>query len=43
MDPTDSERTMQEEYEAACDEYHQWYIEQGQMEERAISEQVEND
>jgi hypothetical protein len=42
IDPTDVERTMQEQYEAECLEYHQWWIEQRQDEDRALSEQIDH-
>ena len=41
IDYTDVERTMQEQYEAECLEYHQWWIEQRQDEDRALSEQID--
>ena len=40
IDYTDVERTMQEQYEAECLEYHQWWIEQRQDEDRAQAERI---
>jgi hypothetical protein len=43
IDVTDIERTMQEDYEADCLDYHQWFLEQRENEERALAEQSLND
>jgi mannitol-1-phosphate/altronate dehydrogenase len=42
-DVADIERTAQEDYETACEEYHEWWIEQREIEERALLEQATND
>ena len=42
-DVANMDRTAQENYEAACDEYHQWFLEQQANEERALAEQELND